>query len=132
MKANVEEGKDTTQEVPCMSLGLGDITAIDQAIQGYLGYVRSAIPSSQTRAASIQTLQNLRLRLGNVQGGQETSIYLPLTVAEIQALKVALEGFARLIRQIVPNSEECDEVLQGFEALCQQLDVMLAPHRISS
>jgi hypothetical protein len=97
-----KEQKDMSADLPCLGLHPRDITVIDQAVKGYLAYLRNAVPPSSTRDTRIRVLQNVRLRLAAVPQGQATEMHLSLTVADILALQVALEGFVRLVRQMVP------------------------------
>src|SRR6266700_2832150 len=108
-------------EIPHLLLSFGSLTAIDEAVKGYLSYLRGGVPPSHNRNLRIKRLQNLHLRLANVPKEPGVSTHFPRSPADNEALQAALKGFVRLVRQMVPPSPKRDEVLQALEDLSQQL-----------
>ena len=110
-------------DAPRLGLSLHDIQAISTIIASYLMYLRKETPSKK-RNAEIVLLEGIQKRvLATVptEGG-----IVPLTAEEIQALANAMQGFAKLTRQVVPSSAERDEVLEQITAIREHLMRMVA------
>lgn len=115
------------ENIPTVQLSFNDISVIESAVMGYLSYLRGGVPPSRIRDTRIQLLQGVRSRLAKMLLHDTAETAIPLTCSEIQALHEALAGFARLVRQIVPPSQERDETLQVFERLRRDLALRLSP-----
>ncbi len=104
-------------EVPLMPLSGNDLRAMVAILTDYRTYLRHGMSPSPKREHSILLLQGLERRLTPlvaVPQGQEEHV-IPLTTQEIQVLGEAMDGFVQLVRQLVPPSNQCDELLQEIE-----------------
>ncbi len=116
--------------IPQLPIGLGDLQAIESVIQGYLVYLKKSVPSSPKRSMQLRVLQNLQMRLKTSLSSdlQREASHILLTLDELTALKDALLGFNKLIDEIVPPSQQRDEVIQSLVGLRQGVIDMLASH----
>jgi len=99
------------QQRPAIPLSMKDILTIDSALQGYLSYVRGAIPCSVQRDVRISKLQDLRTRLTALPdtGTPAITFCIPLTFEDIETLNGALRGFISLVSTFILQSQERDE-----------------------
>ena len=105
-------------DLPRLDLSLHDIQAISTILASYLMYLRKETPSKKRNAeiALLEGIQKRVLTTVPTEGG-----IVPLTTEEIQALANAMQGFAKLTRQVVPSSAERDELLEQITAIREHL-----------
>ena len=104
-------------EVPLMPLNGNDLRAMVAIVTAYRTYLRHGVPPSPKRERSMRLLQGLERRLTPLVAapqGQEERV-IPLTTQEIQVLGEAMDGFVQVVRQLVPPSNQRDDLLQEIE-----------------
>ena len=106
-------------EVPLMPLSGSDLRAMVAIVTAYRTYLRHGVPPSPKRDRSIRLLQELERRLTPLVAapqGQEEHV-IPLTMQEIQVLEEAMDGFVQVVRQLLPLSNQRDDLLHEIEGL---------------
>ncbi len=104
-------------EVPHVPLSGNDLRAMVAIVTAYRTYLRHGVPPSPKRERSMRLLHGLERRLTPLMAapqGQEESV-IPLTTQEIQVLGEAMDGFVQVMRQLVPPSNQRDDLLQEIE-----------------
>ena len=104
-------------DVPHVPLSGTDLRAMVAIVTAYRTYLRHGVPPSPKRERSMRLLQGLEQRLTPLVAapqGQEESV-IPLTTQEIQVLEEAMDGFVQVVRQLVPPSNQRDDLLQEIE-----------------
>jgi len=104
-------------EVPLMPLSANDLQAMAAIVTAYRTYLRHGVLPSPTRAAACASC---RVRAasdpaGAAPQGQEERV-IPLTTQEIQVLGEAMDGFVRVVRQLVPPSNQRNDLLQEIKS----------------
>jgi len=106
-------------EVPLMSLSGNDLRAMVAIVIAYRTYLRHGVSPSPKQERSIRLLQGLKQRLTPLVAapqGQEEHV-IPLTTQEIQVLGEAIDGFVQVVCQLVPPSNQRDDLLHEIEGL---------------
>src|SRR5260370_9919666 len=115
--------------VPQAHIGLNDACVLLTMVTAYLLYLRKAVPPSPKQETQLRVLRGVQQRLSALlaspQQAEETLIWL--TQQEIQALYVALSGFALLVLVIIPASTLRDETILWIEGFRETLKYSLAP-----
>ncbi len=109
--------------LPSLGLGLQDIQVLSTLIGSYLVYLRKGVLPSKQRDAEMVLLAGIHRRMLAIlftDGGM-----IPLTTAEIQALANALQGSARLMRQMMTPPAQRNEALKQMRAIREHLLRML-------
>src|SRR6266567_7835321 len=105
-------------EVPLMPLSGNDLQAMVAIVTAYRTYLRHGVLPSPKRERSLQLLQGLERRLTPLvaapQGQEE--LVIPLTTQEIQVLEEAMDGFVQVVCQLIPPSNQRDELLQEIKS----------------
>ena len=104
-------------DVPHLPLSGNDLRAMVAIVTAYRIYLRHGVPPSPKRERSMRLLQGLERRLTPplaAPQGQEERV-IPLTTQEIQVLGEAMDGFVQVMRQLVPPSNQRDDLLHEIE-----------------
>jgi hypothetical protein len=104
-------------EVPLRPLSGTHLRAIVAIVTAYRTYLHHGVLPSPKRERSLRLLQGLERRLTPLVAapqGQEEHI-IPLTTQEIQVLGEAMDGFVQVVRQLVPPSNQRDDLLHEIE-----------------
>jgi len=101
-----------------MPLSGNDLQAMVAIVTAYRTYLRHGVLPSPKRERSLQLLQGLERRLTPLvaapQGQEE--LVIPLTTQEIQVLEEAMDGFVQVVCQLIPPSNQRDELLQEIKS----------------
>jgi len=93
-------------------------------------FAQQGTPSPK-RERTLRLLQGIQQRLtahvAAPQQPEETSI--PLTAQEIHALEDAMGDFVQLVRQVIPPSNQRDDLLQQVEDLCKHLQMAFTSYQ---
>ena len=114
-------------EVPHVPLSGNDLRAMVAIVTAYLTYLRHGVPPSPKRERSMRLLHGLEQRLTPLVAApqrQEESV-IPLTMQEIQVLGEAMDGFVQVVRQLVPPSNQRDDLLQEIEGFRDYVHIAL-------
>ncbi len=105
-------------EVPHVPLSGSNLRAVVAIVTAYRTYLCHGVPPSPKRERSMRLLQGLEGRLTPLVAapqGQEERV-IPLTTQEIQVLEEAIDGFVQVVRQLVPPSNQRDDLLHEIES----------------
>ena len=114
-------------DVPHVPLSGNDLRAMVAILTAYLTYPRHGVPPSPKRERDIRLLQGLERRLTLLVAapqGQEERV-IPLTTQEIQVLEEAMDGFVQVVRQLVPPSNQRDDLLHEVDGFRDYLHLAL-------
>jgi hypothetical protein len=118
-------------DVPQAPISCNDLRAIVAIVTAYLAYLRNRKPPLLKRERTLRLLQGIQQRLtahvAAPQQLEETSI--PLTAQEIHALEDAMGGFVQLVRQVIPSSNQRDDLLQQIEDLREHLQMAFTSYQ---
>ncbi len=106
-----------TCDIPQVPLSGNDLQAMVAIVTAYRTYLRHGVPPSPKRERNMRLLHGLEQRLTPLVAApqrQEERI-IPLTTQEIQVLGEAMDGFVQVVRQLVPPSNQRDDLLQEIE-----------------
>jgi hypothetical protein len=106
---------------PFLPLGLGDLEGLQHVITLYLRHCKTQGKISSEREQHQRMLRELHTRIERARLSGADPVCLPLTLAEWQGLKKALNGCAWVVRTHVPHSAERDDLLTVLERLKQEV-----------
>lgn len=113
--------------LPTIQVSEQDVYAIEQALQGYSGYVLSAgklTPEQQQCVARMRVVQDkLAQNMRQVRSGH--AITDGFAFEDIEVMADALAGFVHAISRRVPKSSEREGVLADLRLLRQRLEKLL-------
>lgn len=107
------------------TIGISDIEPLIISVQSYRAYLRGTNPADERHR--LQTLDALHQHLqGMLLRSRNGAAILPLMAEELRVLRGALQGWAAILRQIIPPSRERDGVIASTLALARDLEPMLS------
>lgn len=106
---------------PFLPLGLDDLEGLQRVIALYLRHCKTQGKLSSEREQQQHLLRNLHTRIERARLSRADPVCLPLTLAEWQGLKKALNGCAWVVRTSVPVSPEREDLLAVLAQLKQQV-----------
>ena len=105
-----------SRSLPTIPLDQGGLRTIDSIIQGYLPHLARNKP---VPTRTIAVLQEIRRKLTPLlqPGGFPEGTAIPLTLDELWALDIALQGFASLLSHHISPSRRRDATLAELQRL---------------
>ena len=126
-KKHVEALLHGPGKVPTIQVSGDDFYAIEKALQGYSGYLRSGGKLSSEQQRLILRMQEVQAKLThNMQQARNgRAITDGLAFEDIEVISEALVGFVHAISRRVPRSSQRDEIVTHLRFLWQRLEKLL-------
>ncbi|QBD80806.1 hypothetical protein EPA93_34495 [Ktedonosporobacter rubrisoli] len=120
------EQQYNSDRLPTISLNQRELQAINAIIEGYLPHLRRKLPYPYK---TIKLLDDVRRKLAPAlkPGAFPAGEALALSLEELQAIGIALQGFVALIYKIIPHSPERNATLEDLNKLRAAIEAILHP-----